>query len=121
MGNTQVNIVEPGRICDSKGIFVKSDSVAMDYSMDSLLIPVQGGLTPTSHINFIQTQWIEMLNTKDFRNRFSWTLNFNVGVFFLQIFPSTVVILRYNFTTKQKFYVFIYLFKTLKSTDFSTK
>lgn len=53
LGNTQVNIVEPGRICDLKGIFVKAGSVAGDYSMDSLLIPVQGGLTPTSHINFI--------------------------------------------------------------------
>lgn len=53
LANTQVNIVEPGRICDTKDIFVKAGSVAVDYSMYSLLIPVQGGLTPTSHINFI--------------------------------------------------------------------
>lgn len=46
LDNTQVSIVEPGRICDSKDIFVKVGSVAVDYSMYSLLIPVQSGLTP---------------------------------------------------------------------------
>lgn len=53
LGNTQVNVVEPGRICVLKDIFVKAVSVAVDYSIYSLLIPVQGGLTSTSHINFI--------------------------------------------------------------------
>lgn len=54
-----------------------------------------------------------MLSIKDFRNEFSRTLNFNVVFFFLQTFPSTIVILKYNFNTKQRF---MFSYTSLKST-----
>lgn len=50
LGNTQVNIVEPGRICDSRDIFVKAGSGLFDvFPAHSNL----GWFDSSSCINFI--------------------------------------------------------------------